>query len=584
MTTEQFPGAAGTVTSGHTWLRVLTTQGVQSFVLPPVGSLVVGRGEEAEIRIDDRSVSRRHAVLHLGRTLQLEALTSSNGTHVRGVLLAPGDRTDVEPGDVITLGAIPCLLEGRSKAERPRRFWTHGYFEGRLEDECARAADARAGFAVLQVRVDGRADPNFASDLLSAVRATDVVAVYVPGEYEILRSGATPDDAEGLAGDLSARLARPGRSVRVGAACYPRDGRAPEALLAAARATLREPAEKGAAPTDDIVVEDGAMRRLLALVDRVAQGVINVLLLGETGVGKEVFAARVHACSTRAAKPYVRFNCAAFSESLVESELFGHEKGAFSGAVVARTGLLESAQGGTVFLDEVGELPMSLQAKLLRVLEERRFRRVGGDNERTLDVRIVAATNRDLEAEIAAGRFRSDLYFRLNGISLVIPALRARTGEIEALARRFVALAAAQNGMSVPPELSPEALGLLRRYAWPGNIRELRNTMDRAVLLAWDGPILAEHLPVEKMAMVVPCPPSSVPSREAAGRPSPVPGAIGLAKDAAERGYILDALERCNGNQAQAASLLGISRRTLINKLERHGLPRPRKDFAAPKG
>jgi two-component system response regulator AtoC len=313
-----------------------------------------------------------------------------------------------------------------------------------------------------------------------------------------------------------------------------------------------------------VVVTDPAMLELHALLARVATGSIHVLLLGETGVGKEIFAAAVHRLSPRADKAYLRFNCAAFTETLIESELFGHEKGAFTGAHQARAGLLESAQGGTVFLDEVGQLPLTLQAKLLRVLEDREVRRVGAVHTRPFDARVVSATNRDLQAEITAGRFRLDLYFRLNGFSLTIPPLRQRRGEILPLAEQFLSEAAKRTPGARVAALSPEARDALVRFAWPGNIRELRNVMERAQLLAADGVITVKHL-----GFAVDPAPAAAPGDDGAS--------LRAALDRTERQQILDALERTKGNQTRAAALLGISRRTLIDKLELHNLPRPRK-------
>ncbi len=313
-----------------------------------------------------------------------------------------------------------------------------------------------------------------------------------------------------------------------------------------------------------VVVNDPAMRELHQLVARVAAGSIHVLLLGETGVGKEVFATAVHRLSPRADKPFLRLNCAAFTETLIESELFGHERGAFTGALQARAGLLESAQGGTVFLDEVGELPLTLQAKLLRVLEDREVRRVGAVTTRPFDARVVSATNRDLQAEIAAGRFRSDLYFRLNGFSLTIPPLRQRQGEILPLAEHFLSDAARRTPGATVAALSPEAREALVHFAWPGNIRELRNVMERAQLLAVDGVVTVKHLGFTVEA------PAAAPSPDDTA-------SLRAALDRTERQQILDALERTKGNQTRAAALLGISRRTLIDKLELHHLPRPRK-------
>jgi DNA-binding NtrC family response regulator len=310
---------------------------------------------------------------------------------------------------------------------------------------------------------------------------------------------------------------------------------------------------------------------------------------------------------------------------LLESELFGHERGAFTGAHQVKAGLLETAQGGTIFLDEIGELPMTMQVKLLRVLEERQVWRVGGVRPRPIDVRFVAATNRDLEHAVNEHKFRQDLYFRLAGVTLHIPPLRERPEEIEPLAREFVKQLA-RHGR--PPVLTPEVTQLMLGYAWPGNIRELRNAIERAVLLAGDGPMLPEHFPVEKMTATVSTPISDAPMpRKARPAPSDLrpavhaagggdtlpPGATAASvagsnaersnhagdtqdtEDGAtsaislgerlkrqvqevERQHIVDALTRCGGNQTRAARELGISRRTLISRLEAYNIPRPLKD------
>ncbi len=341
-----------------------------------------------------------------------------------------------------------------------------------------------------------------------------------------------------------------------------------------------------------------AMTKLHDLVDRVAPARINVLINGETGVGKEVLAEAIHTRSPRADKPFIRLNCGGFSETLLDSELFGHERGAFTGAAQTKPGLLESAEGGTVLLDEIGELPMSLQVKLLRVLEERRVRRVGGLVARPIDVRFVAATHRDLEGEIARGTFRQDLFFRLNGITLNIPPLRERVEEIEALAELFLAQVCAQEGMSRRLTLSPEARKLLLRHRWPGNVRELKNVIERAALLVQGNVITRDDLPTEKMEASVEAanggergddtspkravpppepmaPPSVAPERASVPPPPPSWGLRGKASEL-ERQAIMDALEQCAGNQTKAARLLGISRGTLLARLELYGLPRPR--------
>jgi len=308
-----------------------------------------------------------------------------------------------------------------------------------------------------------------------------------------------------------------------------------------------------------------AMQKVHALAERAAAGTINVLITGETGVGKELLAETVHRASPRRDGPYVCLNCAALSESLLESELFGHERGAFTGAVAAKPGLLETAAGGSLFLDEVGELPLATQAKLLRVIETREVTRLGSVRPRRIDVRIIAATNRNLEAEVGRGAFRQDLYFRFNGITLTIPPLRARVDEIRYLAELFARQICRDLGRA-PPVLPPTIIELLESYAWPGNIRELKNVVERAVLLS-TGPIIGpEHLPLDKLA------PGSTPGNT----PSP---RIDTQKMSAptERDKIITALNACAGNQSRAADMLGMPRRTFVNKLDLYKIPRPKK-------
>ena len=317
------------------------------------------------------------------------------------------------------------------------------------------------------------------------------------------------------------------------------------------------------------VVASEAMRALHAAIDRIADGEINVLICGETGVGKGIVARAIHARSRRARGPFLTLDCAGLSESLLEGELFGHEKGADGG----RPGLLECARGGTIFLDEVGELPAACQAKLLRPLEERTVLRLGAIQPVPIDVRFLAATNRDLEAEVAAGRFRRDLFFRLNGFSLVVPPLSARPGEVRPLAEAWARFFAGK--LSRPaPELSPGALALLERHTWPGNVRELRSAIERAVLLAGAGPIQPDHLHLMPAGPA----PRAVRADEVAGDDELTRPFRPVEEDEppGERERIARALDACAGNQSRAAKQLGISRSTLIRKIDRYGLPRPR--------
>jgi DNA-binding NtrC family response regulator len=313
------------------------------------------------------------------------------------------------------------------------------------------------------------------------------------------------------------------------------------------------------------------MRRVYLLAKRAAASSINVLILGETGVGKEVMAETIHGLSPRAGKPFVQLNCAAISPTLLESELFGHERSAFTDAHEAKPGLLETAEGGTVLLDEIGELPLPLQAKLLRVIETRQVMRVGALKPRAIDVRFLAATNRVLEDEVARGAFRQDLYYRLNGISLTIPPLRQRVDEIAPLAVAFLETAAGSQRR--PPRLSPAAQKLLEAYPWPGNIRELRNVMERALLLASSDVITPEELPLDKMRGT---PVAPMPIAVASVGPPTHTHAVVPADDRSEYQRIVDCLARCNGNQTRAAKLMGMPRRTFCARLKAYNIPRPR--------
>lgn len=334
------------------------------------------------------------------------------------------------------------------------------------------------------------------------------------------------------------------------------------------------------------VVLSPAMRTVYEQARRAANALITVLILGETGVGKELLAHAIHTHSPRAKGPFMSINCAALSETLLEGELFGYERGAFTGASQARPGLFEAADGGTVFLDEIGELPTPTQPKLLRVLEERAVMRLGARSLQPIDVRFIAATNRDLSAEVAAGRFRNDLYFRLTGITLAIPPLRERLEDIEPLVHAFVEQACRQLERSSRMSVPGRVMDLLRRYAWPGNVRELRNVIERAMVLCEKTTLGPEDLPATLLAAVSSArvtPAASVATGAVAAAANPALGPESEPKPMhdeirmLERLRIVEALNQCHGNQTQAAKLLGISRRTLTARLGEFGLPRPRK-------
>jgi two-component system response regulator AtoC len=315
-----------------------------------------------------------------------------------------------------------------------------------------------------------------------------------------------------------------------------------------------------------ILGESPGLRGALQRLERAGKsGTATILIHGETGSGKGLLARYLHAHSARALGPFVELNCSAIPEQLLESELYGHEKGAFTDAKRFKKGLFELADGGALFLDEIGEMTPGLQAKLLHVLETRTFRRVGGGSDITVDVRVIAATHRNLQKAVAEGRFREDLYFRLNVVPIEVPPLRARPEDVEVMAAHFVAQFCRELGRP-PARIHPEALRLLLDYAWPGNVRELRNLMERVVLLEADDEIRPEHLPPELTAGR---PGESAPAPAAGVLP---PGAVRPLAEV-EKLAIEHALCVCGGNKTLAARRLGISRQTLRTKLKEYALP-----------
>jgi two-component system response regulator HydG len=306
------------------------------------------------------------------------------------------------------------------------------------------------------------------------------------------------------------------------------------------------------------------MRRVLEQVRKVATTGATVLVLGESGTGKELVARAIHDASPRREAPFVSISCAAIPEGLLESELFGHERGAFTGAIRRKLGRFELAQGGTLFLDEVGEIPPAVQVKLLRVLQERQFERVGGEETVDVDVRVVSATNRDLEALVRAGRFREDLFYRLNVVPITLPPLRDRPGDVEELARFFVSRLGSRVGRKVKG-IAPEALELLRRHRWPGNVRELENVIEQALVFA-DGELVRPQDLPEGLRKAPPAPALPVPSGDRS---------LTEILEDLEKELILAAYERARHVKAETARLLGIKPSALYYKLEKYGIVKP---------
>jgi two-component system, NtrC family, response regulator AtoC len=316
---------------------------------------------------------------------------------------------------------------------------------------------------------------------------------------------------------------------------------------------------------EHIIGNTPAMATVRELIRQAAPSDATVLILGESGTGKELVARALHYSSPRAAKPFVDVNCAALTETLIESELFGHERGAFTSAISRRRGKFEQAHGGSLFLDEIGDMPLSTQAKMLRVLQERTFQRVGGEEKISVNVRIICATNRDLEQAVQSGAFRNDLLYRVNLFVIDVPPLRARAADVAELARHFLAVAG-RSGKHTAHSISDAALAALCEHRWPGNVRELQNAIERALMICRDEEIQVAHLP-----------PAVLRGKTTGAEPVPTPGAsqgrnLVEAVEAFERAMILDALEKSEWNKTQAARLLGVTRRILSYKATTLGI------------
>ena len=349
-----------------------------------------------------------------------------------------------------------------------------------------------------------------------------------------------------------------------------------EMMLERGMKVLRDRAEKNGTAHEggavNIIGSSAAMTAVLDSIRQVAATKATVLVTGESGTGKELVAQAIHKLSPRASKPFRPVHCAALSENLLESELFGHEKGAFTGANERVAGRFEMADGGTLFLDEIGEISLAVQVKLLRVLETHQFERVGGSETLTVDVRVVAATNRDLRAMVEQGTFREDLFYRLNVVNIRIPPLRERREDIPEILDYYLKKSASDNGKDVA-DISPEALGVLMAYDWPGNVRELRNCVERMVVFARGTTLTMTDVPADiRSAVGEQFETKAMPPKAVETAPTEPLVNVGFNVKENEKSLILKALEECGGNRSQAALKLNISRRTLYRKLHEYGL------------
>jgi two-component system response regulator AtoC len=549
-------------------LVVIGTDEYRTYAVEPPGPITIGRSDRSMVVLGDELASREHARVHVVPELAVEDLESANGTLVGGKPIAPRVRVGLTLGQAIQVGSTVMLVVPSAFPRPSARLESIASLEGRLHSLCS-GAERGTKFSVLRVVIEAGITAEAAQRAVTAgLGPRDVCAAYAPGELVVLLATADGPAADQAALALASRLETLGGRPRMGVASYPDDALTADGLL-------EEASPRGDEPGEPVFVAP-EMRALLRMVQKLARGNIGVLLLGETGVGKEVIAEELHRRSLRAAGPFVRINCAAIPDSLAESELFGHVRGAYSGAQADRAGLLEAAHGGTVFLDEVGELPLAQQAMLLRAVERREVVRVGSSKPIPIDVRFVSATNRDLNQEVAERRFRQDLLFRLAGATLHIPPLRGRVADVVPLAERFLRSLGAELGRP-NLRLSAEAVTMMQAYGWPGNVRELRNAIERALLLASGPEVLPQHLPIEKMEAAW----APREATTAAASPSVAPPDDLTTAERAERRRMIEALEACDRNQSRAAIMLGVPRRTFTHRMKRFGLQRG-KDWVLP--
>jgi len=553
-----------TKSAPHAFLVVHVEEGGSRVVdLPDGVDVTFGRSRGATVHVDSEKVSRMHAkVRRTGDAIEVEDLGSKNGTRVNGDKIEGARR--LANGDELQIGSIYAVVGLASSLRAASPIADDAAGEARLLAEVDRSVRYHRPLAVAIVRVPSE---SVIDAMARSLRPMDLLAEDAGDDYLVILPELDRANGETALERLLDFARAANTPVMSALAVCPDDGTTVETLISELRARLRSGSRARVAttPAETVpgqpIVLDPAMRRVYSLVERIADTAMTCLILGETGVGKELVAEAIHKRSARRDKPLIKLNCAALPETLLESELFGYERGAFTGAERRKVGFFEAADGGTLFLDEIGEMPLALQAKLLRVLERKVITRVGGTTEVATNARLIAATHRDLEAEVRAGRFRQDLMFRIGGFTLVVPPLRDRAAEIVPLAEHFARSTAAEQGRPAPA-LAESARDALTGYAWPGNVRELRNAVERALVLCGDV-IEAADLP-EKL-------------RDAAQRVRPVASAADMRGHLAEveRAAIVAALETEGQNQTRAARRLGLSRRALIYKMEKYGLKPP---------
>jgi DNA-binding NtrC family response regulator/pSer/pThr/pTyr-binding forkhead associated (FHA) protein len=566
-------------------LEIFHRDGVRVVPLVDGASVVIGRYAPADVTVRDSSMSRQHAcVERVDGEVWIEDLGSTNGSWIGGERIT---RAPLTPGGEVVFGAVVASLTAGGALGR----WgleSHDGFVRRLDAELARSRLHRRRAVLLMT--SGGAHQRLASwlpVLRRRLRPFDLIALYSARACEILLPEVDEAEARSLAGTLMRGL----DGLRTGLAVYPDHGSSTGELLEGVRSALREAdgdeplrtaapvAQRTASPEEMAggplpVVQSAAMGEVFRTASRLASSAIPVLITGETGTGKEVVARFIASSGKRTGKPLVCVNCGAIPGQLIESTLFGHVKGAFTGASGAAKGVFEAADGGTVLLDEVGELPAAAQAALLRVLEDKRLTRVGATREIEVDVRVLAATHRDLLAMCEANEFRLDLYYRLNAMTLTIPPLRERTEEIEPLVERFVEQANRTNDCHVNG-IDEAAMAALCAYPWPGNVRELRNAVERAVVIAYDETITVDELPEPVRELAAPGEPAvAIPTPQTSGDAPLVAVNLKEKLGQVEADLIIAALSGARWNREEAARALGVSLRTLARRMAAHGIRR----------
>jgi len=583
------------------YLLVLRDDGSWRVPLPADGEFVVGSHDDADLRITEE----------LGQTLLLRMVDSNallepcsgDGSRVSCVEvngMPANSPVALAPGDTVTFGTLTIIFHGPTPPASHSAAVGAEEIRLRLLEETERSQRSGRPLAVLMLdlaTVDASARPAVVDEVCRLTRLIDRVAWDGQSDLFVL----LPDTSTTVsipAQRIMAALISKQPGIRGGYSICPTDAWEAETLLAGARHAARvAPPGTVAALSSSVelfqvgplkfVAVDPVMRKLLGLVKRLALSDLPILLVGETGSGKEVVAQAIHYWSHRATGPLVTANCAAIAPTLFESELFGHVRGSFTGATEARAGLLESAQGGTVLLDEIGDCPLGCQPKLLRAIETLKISRVGATSERPVNIRIVAATNRDLEAEVSRNNFRQDLFFRLNIARISVPPLRERPLDIPVLARFFLEQACSRSGRP-PITIGAETLQRLAQHSWPGNVRELKNTMELCAVTLDGNNLTVQDLPNSIVPGLSPRTAQALdgPVDSSAGETIPLEPfdsrrIVRLRDEIAEleRLRILQALESTGGLQNRAAELLHMPLRTFVSKMRHYGISGPRGSY-----